>query len=271
VENLRSLFTGNDSMLMKFLSSIEDVNENPLYRDILIKFNVPEPKEKSKEELEEEEKMTKEERMDLKTSELRDYKLSQVTKAKDLAQMIINSLIANLEDRFKDLEDLCVFDLLNFQVANIRASTYGKDEMENDKAALIKVAQYLNQINARTPIKLHIDSNRLVSEWNHFRLFIKNGTSDDDYESYLLNGSLSYPNLTSVYEYYSCLPISTVECERAFSKLKIIKTDRRNRLEEGTLGALMMISINGPPLEEFDPKEAIENRKIDGYKYRLFA
>lgn len=58
------------------------------------------------------------------------------------------------------------------------------------------------------------------------------------------------------------------DCERGFSKLKLLKTRLRSRLVSQTLNALMMASIEGPPVESFPFVSAgkiwasIRNRKI---------
>ena len=49
------------------------------------------------------------------------------------------------------------------------------------------------------------------------------------------------------------LPVSSVECERGFSKQNLIKTRLRCSLSVEMLDKLMRISINGPALPEFDP------------------
>ena len=49
------------------------------------------------------------------------------------------------------------------------------------------------------------------------------------------------------------LPVSSVECERGFSKQNIIKTQLRCRLTIESLEQLMRVSLNGPRLEELDP------------------
>lgn len=47
-------------------------------------------------------------------------------------------------------------------------------------------------------------------------------------------------------------PVSTVECERGFSRQNLIKTCLRNSLAMPTFNNLMRISIDGPGLEDFD-------------------
>ena len=54
--------------------------------------------------------------------------------------------------------------------------------------------------------------------------------------------------------------------------MKLIKTDARNRMGEGSLDSLMRISINGPPCNVFNYSKAIKlwvERKERRYKVRL--
>ncbi|KAH3889521.1 hypothetical protein DPMN_013578 [Dreissena polymorpha] len=48
---------------------------------------------------------------------------------------------------------------------------------------------------------------------------------------------------------------STAECERCFSKMNLIKTDKRTSLQDDSLASL--VRINGPKLKEFNPGPAI--------------
>ncbi len=53
-------------------------------------------------------------------------------------------------------------------------------------------------------------------------------------------------NLTKLSTIAALIPVSTAECERAFSAMNRIKVDLRNRLKTTTLNSLMRISIEGP-------------------------
>ena len=70
---------------------------------------------------------------------------------------------------------------------------------------------------------------------------------------------LLYPNLASLACAALVLPMSTVDCERGISALGRIKSKLRNRLAETSLNNLLFISIEGPPLQEFDFDEAVTN------------
>ena len=54
------------------------------------------------------------------------------------------------------------------------------------------------------------------------------------------------------------LPFSNSHVEQLFSTLKMIKTERRTRLQTETLSDLLEITVEGPPLENFSPDEAIK-------------
>ena len=54
--------------------------------------------------------------------------------------------------------------------------------------------------------------------------------------------------------------------ERAFSQLKLLKTDRRHRLRQDTLNSLLMIRLEGEDVGDFDPNPAIEQWMV-----RLFS
>ncbi|KAH7332329.1 hypothetical protein KP509_20G082300 [Ceratopteris richardii] len=56
----------------------------------------------------------------------------------------------------------------------------------------------------------------------------------------------TFPNLLKLWQILLVLPISSIPCERGFSKQNIIKTDRRQHLKVDTLDMLMRISMLGP-------------------------
>ena len=58
-------------------------------------------------------------------------------------------------------------------------------------------------------------------------------------------------NLLSVY------PISSAACERGFSQMNLQQTSLRNSLHADTMSSLLMISVNGPPLEYWIPRRYV--------------
>jgi hypothetical protein len=68
---------------------------------------------------------------------------------------------------------------------------------------------------------------------------------------YLSNSrSLETPNVVRLMHYVLALPVTTVECERGFSVMNLVKTDLRNRLSTKTLDALMRVRIESPPRKD---------------------
>lgn len=63
--------------------------------------------------------------------------------------------------------------------------------------------------------------------------------------------SCMFPNLTKLATIGLLLPMSSVDCERGFSTLYRVKTDLRNRLANRTLNHLLMMSVEGPSLQDF--------------------
>ena len=63
------------------------------------------------------------------------------------------------------------------------------------------------------------------------------------------------PIVSAMLSHGLVLPTATADCQRVFSAVKRIKTCPRNSLKTETLEELMYISIEGPPMEEFNFEE----------------
>lgn len=73
---------------------------------------------------------------------------------------------------------------------------------------------------------------------------------------YCLNSSV-YSNLFLAYEYLLTLSFSQVSCERAFSKLKIVKTRLRSSMTNDRLEAFLMMAIEKDILEQINISDII--------------
>ncbi|KAH3690211.1 hypothetical protein DPMN_194973 [Dreissena polymorpha] len=54
------------------------------------------------------------------------------------------------------------------------------------------------------------------------------------------------------------LPPTSVFNERSFSRMKLMKTDRRCRLKSSTMSALCLVKLESAPVALFDPTSAID-------------
>lgn len=68
-----------------------------------------------------------------------------------------------------------------------------------------------------------------------------------------------FPNLFTVVSVALAIPVISVDCEWGFSTQNRIKWAYRSTIASGHLVVLMQISIQGPPIEEFDFWESTAN------------
>ena len=55
------------------------------------------------------------------------------------------------------------------------------------------------------------------------------------------------------------MPASTAECERGFSRIKILKTENRNRLTANSMTDLLTVQLLSRDIVTFDPTPAIHH------------
>ena len=78
------------------------------------------------------------------------------------------------------------------------------------------------------------------------------------YKLFVAQDARKWPNVILVSELLFSLPFTNSKVERAFSTMKIVKTNRRTSLLSSTLEDLMEINEEGPELESFCPDHAIQ-------------
>ena len=67
-----------------------------------------------------------------------------------------------------------------------------------------------------------------------------------------------WTNALTLIQLLFSLPASNGKLERAFSEVNVIKTSKRNLLTNESLDDLLLLSIEGPPLQDFSPDPAID-------------
>lgn len=79
---------------------------------------------------------------------------------------------------------------------------------------------------------------------------------------YNLNMHVSaYSVLCASYEFFLTLSVTEVNCERTFSKLKLIKTRLRTNINQEHLEALLLMSVEKQLLSEVDLSNVIDYLK----------
>jgi hypothetical protein len=74
----------------------------------------------------------------------------------------------------------------------------------------------------------------------------------------LTNGD-SYSLLGKLMSIASVILASTVACEREFRKMNVIENSFMSSITAQSLNDLMLISLNGPSVEEFNPSKALDH------------
>ncbi|XP_030288729.1 zinc finger protein 862-like [Sparus aurata] len=103
-----------------------------------------------------------------------------------------------------------------------------------------------------------------MEEWQSLKMLISENFPDKSYSDLwelLLTKDpykTDYRNILELVMIMLVLPISAAQCERGFSAQNRIKTSTRSSLAVSTTEDLMRISLEGPPLESYDPSQAVE-------------
>lgn len=67
-----------------------------------------------------------------------------------------------------------------------------------------------------------------------------------------------HTNILMLIDLILSLPASTSDCERGFSKMKLTKTDQRNKLKSTTMSDLILIQLHSSSdIGDYEPSEAI--------------
>ena len=107
-----------------------------------------------------------------------------------------------------------------------------------------------------------LDEHQTVSEWE----ILKVNIYAKDWNSRLANITWKeinrrydhqLPNLLPLVDLILSLPSTSADCERGFSAMKHIKTEHRASLLPSALDDLLMVYLNSPPIEDFNPQPAI--------------
>ena len=65
------------------------------------------------------------------------------------------------------------------------------------------------------------------------------------------------PNVLRLVDLLLTIPATSAEAERGFSIMKMVKTDKRNRMQGASLNTLMRIVLLSPPEDLFEPLPAV--------------
>lgn len=193
--------------------------------------------------------------------------MKQREKFGNLIKEFLNSIISNVKDRLGDMEKISIFNILipsNLPNSPHELEMYGRDEIKEISKLL------------------RFDSSELLSEWAIFKNIMYKrckGTNLKELVDFVFINEMAdeYPMICSALEYAITIPLHTVDCERGFSALNLIKTDTRNRINLSNVNNILMIKIEGPERKNYNFRKAFEkwahvkDRKILNSKPKCFV
>ena len=170
---------------------------------------------------------------------------------------LLTSLGENLKKRFADsdtgvINSTSIVDLGIWPV---------KEKMKafGDKEVVFIVKHYEESL-----VSAGVDVDSVQLEWTLLKNDLYSGNDAEEIKNLSwreINQKWrsQYENILAVIDLLLCLPSSSTECERGFSLMKNIKTNVRNSLKENSLCDFMVIQLESPAIESFDPTQAIHH------------
>lgn len=174
----------------------------------------------------------------------------QRSEAKSACQQFVTNIVKNLEARFLDKADQGVLAAL-FTVFNPTCypsnqedlDVYGHDEID-------MLEQHFECIMPKEAM--------CANEFDNFKRLVVSNFSKVTHsvaelcKLVITSHSETYPGMAALAAIALTIPVSSVDCERGFSRQNLIKTKLRNCLKDNTLHRLILLSVEGPPIAEFD-------------------
>jgi hypothetical protein len=179
---------------------------------------------------------------------------SRFREACTILQDIADSLITNIDDRFPNqpmLNALTITDLheLLDQECDEDVALYGISKIRTLVDHFVQIRSFKTIKKEYDYYKPEIDADDVVQQYSRFKFMVYlNYKEDSDFkikssaEQWALlmkMYSSLFPQLFKIIKIAMIQPMSTVTCERLFSKKNLIKTRTRNRLRTKTLDILL--------------------------------
>ena len=166
-------------------------------------------------------------------------------------------LITNLQNRFPEQETdllnaMVIFDMKQLPTSANALAVSGTDELET------LLQHYGEEKDGTAPL---VDSDACKGEWMLMKQLVsKNYPSMEMrpvWELLYKKYRETFPNLFKLVSAAFAIPITSADCERGFSTQNRIKCAYRSSLSAKRLDVLMRISIQGPPIDQFDFGKAL--------------
>ncbi|XP_030307890.1 PR domain-containing protein 11 isoform X2 [Calypte anna] len=179
-------------------------------------------------------------------------------------------LAQRFDSRSRTFVKACqVFDLAAWPRSTDELMSYGKEDM-------VQIFEHLETVPSfsREVCREGMDTRgSLLMEWRELKVdyYTKNGFKD--LLSHICKYKQRFPLLNKVVQILKVLPTSSACCEKGRTALQRVRKNNRSRLTLEQLSDLLTISVNGPPIANFDCKRALDSwfEEKSGNSYALSA
>ncbi|XP_070579059.1 zinc finger protein 862-like [Ptychodera flava] len=175
--------------------------------------------------------------------------------------MLINACIDQINTRFRSFDDdpildaTKVFDPSNWPQNRDALRTYGVAQINT-------LVTNFRDLLRRQP---DFSEDDVALEWTGLKPVVSAIVNVDPrlrfldiWQRVLRQNLAEFHSILLIVKIVLLIPIHTSECERGFSVMGRIKSDWRATLNTDTLSDLIRIALDGPRLEDFDLRRAIE-------------
>ena len=175
----------------------------------------------------------------------------------------ISGRLENPQDPTKSiLQAAQVFDTNNWPSDRQQLAAYGTHQLD---LLVTHFEQFLEHIGCNTA--------QVQQEWVQMKAHIgnrimNNAVNIPKINSLFVTAADRFKNILMLIETVLVLPISSAICERGFSAVKRIKSDWRSNLKTETMNNLLLVSIEGPSLDDYNAERAVHAWWTGGQRER---
>ena len=194
-------------------------------------------------------------------SKLTGYCQSTLSECAIRAKADLEKLQSNIKDRIAWSDTHLLRSIVIFLDTCSWSTRVGAGDEDNDDKSHIKedIISVFREPLESEGAELFSLQDELEEVVDFFRRYLNTGEEYKKvwYKLFTAPDARKWPNVLLLCKLLFSLPFTNSKVERAFSIMKIIKTDRRNSLNTSTLDDLMKINVEGPTPENFHAERAV--------------
>lgn len=156
------------------------------------------------------------------------------------------------------MKDFTVLDFMKWPINREDLSTYGVEHINS----LINHFETLFSVEER---------DKILNEFPSFKTIMNSLKTLGLYEAYchiVANSPSRIETIIKLVKIMLSISVSTAQCERVFSEMKVLKGRLRSKLTQSNLQAQLFIMIEGPSLQDFCPEKALSHW-LNGHKRHI--